>query len=166
MVSRSGWSSTQNLAVIDKDSWGTRIESLKNLSPIISVEIANTYETSTRTVTSSIECDALQAMSGTYKIAAYLAEDSIITAQLTENDPLYPNNIIPNYVDRHVLRGALNSTWGDTLLNGSAAIDAQFQKSYSMVLNSAWNENHCYVIAFVYDASNYEIVQVEEMKVK
>jgi len=166
MVSRSGWSSTQNLAVLDKDSWGARIESLKNLTPLISVEISNAYDTTTRTVNSTIECDALQAMSGTYKIAAYLSEDSIVTAQLTENDPNYPSNIIPDYVDRHVLRGALNSTWGDTLATGNNPKNTQFLKNYSMVLNSAWNAKHCYVIAFVYDASNYEIVQVEEKKVR
>ena len=166
MVSRTGWTTSQNLAVLDKDSWGPRIESLKNLSPLVSVEIANTYDTITRTLNSSIECDALQSLTGTYKIAAYLAEDSIIGAQETENDPNYPDNIIHNYVFKNVLRGALNSTWGDTLTSGNTANNAQLQKSYSMVLNSAWKAKHCYVIAFVYDASDYEIVQVEEKKVQ
>jgi len=166
MISRTGWTQTQNNAVIDKDSWGARIETIKNDSPKLSIELTNAYEPSTRKVSTSLEMDALMDFSGTYKICAYLTEDSIITAQLTESDPNYPDNIMHSYALRHVLRGALNSTWGDTLVSGSVSNNAQFLKNYSMVLNTAWNENKCYVVALIYDASNYEVIQAEEKKVK
>jgi thiol-disulfide isomerase/thioredoxin len=166
LVCRTGWTSSQNLAVLDKDAWGAKMESLKNIAPLASIELTNTYESSTRTVNTSLEVDALQNMSGTYKIAAYITEDSIVAAQVTQNDVNYPDNIIHNYVHRHVLRGAMNSTWGDTLVSGNATTGDQFYKNYSTILNAGWNENHCYVVAFIYDVTNYEIIQVEEKRVK
>lgn len=166
LVSRTGWTSTQNLAVLDKDAWGAKIESIKNIAPLVSIELTNTYATSTRTVNTNVEVDALQNMPGTYKIAAYITEDSIIHAQVTQNDPDHPDNIIHDYVHRHVLRGSMNGTWGDTLVSGGVVTGTQFVNEYSSVLNAGWNENHCYVVVFIYDASNYEIIQVEEQRVK
>ena len=166
MISRTGWSQAQNNAVIDKDAWGSRIESIKDTPPLATLEITNSYNTATRLLNADIELDALTDMNGTYKIAAYITEDSIVQAQLTENDPDYPDNIIHNYVHRHVLRGAMNGVWGDTLTTGATPKDSQFLKNYTLTLNNAWNENHCFVVAFVYDALTYEIVQVEEKKVK
>jgi thiol-disulfide isomerase/thioredoxin len=166
LVSRTGWTSAQNLAVLDKDAWGAKIESLKNIAPMMSIEMTNTYETGTKTVNSVVEVDALENFSGTYKIAAYITEDSIVSAQVTQNDPEHTDNIIHDYVHRHVLRGSMSGTWGDTLVSGNSVNGDQFVKEFSTVLNAGWNENHCYVVAFIYDASNYEIMQVEERKIK
>ncbi|MFA4852488.1 MAG: Omp28 family outer membrane lipoprotein, partial [Bacteroidales bacterium] len=160
MVSRTGWTSSQNNAVIDKNAWGSGIVSIKDDLPQIYIEISNTYNTSTRMVNSAIECDALMDISGIYKICAYLTEDSIIRPQQT------PDSVFHNYIHRHVLRGSLNGTWGDTLMTGNTPKNAQFLENCSITLNSAWNENHCYVVAFIYDVANYEIIQVEEKRVK
>lgn len=165
MINRTGWPQPENI-IIGKDAWGTRIETIKNIDPLISIEVVTTYDTLTRIVDATIECDALTDFSGTYKIAAYITEDSIVHAQVTENDVNYPDNIIHDYVHRHVLRGSMNSTWGDTLASGNIAKNEQFVKNYSTTLDAAWNEKQCYVVVFVYDAENYEIMQVEEKKIK
>ncbi len=162
MVSRTGWTQAQNNAVIDKDAWGTQIETLKNIDPYVSLEIETAYDSLTRNVDAIVECDVLADFSGVYKIAVYITEDSIVHAQMTQDDPENPDNIVHNYVHRHVLRGTMNSTWGDTLVSGNMVTGVKFVKNYSSVLNIAWNEKQCYVVAFVYDASNYEIIQAEE----
>ena len=158
MVSRTGW--TQNNTVIDINEWGPRITTIKDELPKIYMEINNTYNPSTRIVNSAVKCDALMDISGTYKICAYLTEDSIVKPQQNNTTIIY------DYVHRHVLRGSLNGTWGDILLTGNTSQNAQFTKNYSMALDTAWSENHCSVVSFIYDAANYEIIQVEEKKVK
>lgn len=165
MISRNGWTQAQNNADIGINAWGTRIETIKNDEPLLSIEITTDYDTTTRITDATIECDALTDFSGTYKIAAYITEDSIVQAQKTENDVNHPDNIIYDYVHRHVLRGSMNGTWGDTLVSGNVVKGQGFVKNYSSVLNSAWNAKQCYVVVFVYDASNYEIMQVEEKKI-
>lgn len=164
MVSRTGWPQLEN-TVLGKDAWGTRIETVKDIDPLVSLEITTAYDTLTREADATIECNALMDFSGTYKIAAYITEDSIVHAQKTQNDPEYPDNIIYDYVHRHVLRGSMNGTWGDTLISGSITKDEQFVKNFSSTLSVAWNAKQCYVVVFVYDASNYEIIQVEEKKI-
>jgi len=158
LISRTDWGAAN--FVLDANAWGTRIESIKNDTPKAIIEITNSYNTSTRMVNSAIECDALMDITGTYKICAYLTEDSIVKPQQTQDSIAY------HYIHRHVLRGSLNGTWGDTLLTGTTPKNAQFIKNCSITLNSEWNENHCYVVAFIYDASTYEIIQVEEKRVK
>lgn len=165
MISRTGWTTMQNNAVISKDAWGPRIGTIKDLEPLVLIKLTKTYDTLTRTLDVTLECDALTDFSGTYKIAAYITEDSIVHAQKTLNDPEYPDNIIYDYVHRHVLRGSMNGTWGDTLVSGNVVKGQEFVKNYSSVINSAWNAKQCYMVVFVYDIENYEIMQVEEKKI-
>ncbi|MFH0867543.1 MAG: Omp28 family outer membrane lipoprotein [Bacteroidota bacterium] len=165
LVSRTGWPLPEN-TLLNKDSWGSRIESLKDFAPVMSIELSMVYDTVTRKVDATIECNVLTDFSGTYKIAAYITEDSIVHAQMTENDPEHTDNIIHDYVHRHVLRGSMNGTWGDTLVSGNITTNQEFVKNSSATLNAEWNEKQCYVVVFVYDAENYEIMQVEEKKIK
>ncbi|NTW33537.1 MAG: Omp28-related outer membrane protein, partial [Bacteroidetes bacterium] len=144
----------------------TRIQTINNLAPEVKIEISNSYNSSTRTSNINLEFDALQNMNGTYKLAVYLTEDSIVSAQTTTNDPDHSDDIIHDYVHRHVLRGTYNSTFGDTIMTGNISKNAEFFKSYSMILNPAWNENHCYMVVMVYNMSNYEIIQAEEKRIK
>ncbi|NTW33819.1 MAG: Omp28-related outer membrane protein, partial [Bacteroidetes bacterium] len=95
MVSRTGFPTN---AAIDKDAWGTRIQTINNLAPEVKIEISNSYNSSTRTSNINLEFDALQNMTGTYKLAVYLTEDSIVSAQTTTNDPDHSDDIIHDYV--------------------------------------------------------------------
>lgn len=160
MISRTGWSSTQNNTILDKNAWGPKIESLKAEKPDITIDISNTYNSGTRTVDANLEYNAVSTIDATYKTAVYITEDNIVKPQLTED------SIYHAYNHRHVLRASMNTTWGDTLLTGSNIAGSQFFKDYSYTLNSAWNEDNCYIVVIVFDADNYEIMQVEEKKIK
>jgi hypothetical protein len=165
MISRTGWPQLEN-TILNKNAWGPRIVSLKDLQPTIAIEVTDTWNSGTRAVDATVELDALTDIDATYKIAVYITEDSIIQAQLTENDLDHPDNIIHDYAHRHVLRGSMNGTWGDTLIAGNASSGAQIIKNFSSTLNAGWNEDHCYLVVLVFDADNYEIMQVEEKKIK
>jgi len=161
LISRTNWGTTN--FVLDPGNWGSRIETIKNDIPKASIKIINIYEQTVRNLNSIILYKALTDLTGTYKLCVYLTEDSIIKPQKI---PSGTNNSYPH---RHVLRGALNSTWGDIIFSGNTPANETDMESYSMTLKSgtdAWNENHCYVVAFIYDAATYEIIQVEEKRVK
>ncbi len=157
MISRTGYPSN---IILGKDDWGSKIVSIISEEPKFFIKITNDYNTSTKKLNSEIESTTLKDINGVYKISAYITEDSIIRPQQT------PDSVFHNYIHRHVLRGSLNGTWGDTLMTGNTPKNAQFLENCSITLNSAWNENHCYVVAFIYDVANYEIIQVEEKRVK
>ena len=80
-----------------------------------------------------------------------------------------------NYVHRHVLRDGISSnSWGETIISGAIAAGDTAVKNYQYTLpltfpatnGIAPNENLCYVVAYIYDAATYEIIQVEEKKIK
>ena len=71
---------------------------------------------------------------------------------------------VPNYDHRHVLRKALNGTWGTQLSSSNAGDTASFQ--FSATLNSKWKVAECEVLAFIYNSATYEIIQANEAKVK
>lgn len=163
LVNRNGFDQNH---IVSPAGWGTRIESIINQQPKIEIKLNNTYNTANRNVETTVDATILQELSGNYKISAYITEDSIVKPQQTQNDVEYPSNIIESYVHRHVLRGSMNGTWGDTIFSQSLEEGTASQKIFNGTLNAAWNENHCYIVVFIYDVATNEIIQVEELRVK
>ena len=100
-----------------------------------------------------------------------LSQDGIIAEQLNYTLPVGSQNVL-NYEFNHVLRGAINSEWGDLVFPAAASINDSVVKSFTgFSVNSTYDAAKCHVIAFVYDADAasstfYEVLQVEEEKVK
>ncbi len=82
----------------------------------------------------------------------WLIEDGIIYNQVgVENKTSYEHN--------HVLRGAINGTWGEALEVGKTY-------SYNYQLPKIENSGNCSLVAFVYDAKNMEVLEAFQTKVK
>lgn len=148
-------------------SWSTLVSGLVGTPPDVNIEISNTYDPNTKQLTSNIETKFLNSMTGNYKLVALLIEDSIVSPQKDYSLPSPANDTF--YVHRHVLRDAINSTWGDTVGTGIISAGLLNTKNYvytGLATNTGWNPNKCYVVAFVYDISNYRVIQAEEKKIK
>jgi len=149
--------------------WGSVTDSLISLAPEADISITNNYNSSTRMLNSSVRCKFLNSFNGTYKLTLLLTEDSIIAPQKDYSKP--PPNIISNYAHRHVLRDGITASWGDVLNVGSIAQGDSVIMNYVYTLPPSFkgmvpDENHCRVVAYVYDASNYQVLQAEEKKIK
>ncbi|HIN38982.1 MAG TPA: Omp28 family outer membrane lipoprotein [Flavobacteriales bacterium] len=160
MVNRTEVNGTH---ILSHAGWGTAVQALLDLPPDIEIKITNTYDAGTRVVTSTIETEFLNSLPGTYNVVVYLTEDSIINWQ--KDYQATPSTDIENYVHRHVLRGSLNGTWGD-LVDPAPVISTIYTKSYDLTLDNTWDENHCSIVAFVYETTSKEVVQAEEAHVK
>ena len=164
MVNRIGYPTTSHIK--SYSDWGSVISGIINTAPDADIEITNTYNSGTRTLNTSVKTTFLNSLSGSYKLAVLITQDSIIDWQLDYS--LIPD-YIQNYVHRHVLRGAINSEWGDSLntSNGSISVGDSISKSYTnYVVNPLWDDSKCSVVAFIYDSSTYEVIQAEEKKIK
>ncbi|MES2763294.1 MAG: Omp28 family outer membrane lipoprotein [Bacteroidota bacterium] len=137
------------------------------------IKISNTFNTTTNSLNTDITVKSLAVNSGTYKLVVLLTQDSIIAEQLDYSLPV-GSQTITNYEFNHLLRGAINSAWGDAVFTSGAGINDSIVKSYAnFTVNPAYNASKCHVIAYIYDAdlsgSNptaYEVLQAEEAKVK
>jgi thiol-disulfide isomerase/thioredoxin len=140
-------------------SWDGRIEPFTLQAPDAIINIKNYFNASSNKFTSRIKTKFTNALTGNYKIFACVIEDSIIKPQ-KNNDPLIgtvPD--IDNYVHMHVLRGVLNSTWGESIGTNSIAAGTIIEKIYPVTLKADWNEEHMSVVAFIYDAADYHVIQ-------
>lgn len=159
MINRMDYPSLTHIKAYN--DWKGIAASLITIPPDAQIEITNTYTSSTKTVTINLDSKFLNAMIGDYKLGVYIVEDSVAGCQID-----YDANpqLINNYVNRFMLRGDVNSTWGEALATDPAA-NSVFTKSYSSQLNTGWNDQQCYVIAYIYNATTYEVIQAERKKI-
>ncbi len=152
--------------VVGPGDLSTKVADLIEQEASASVEIATSYNTDTRKLDLAITSTFLSLPEGEVKLQVCLVEDSIIGAQ-KNNDPTIGPSVIMNYVHRHVLREAVNSSWGTNLLESGvqAAIETPYTNNFTLNLNSNWNDSQCYVVAWLYNAQDYSVIQVEEKKI-
>jgi hypothetical protein len=114
---------------------------------------------------------SLSNNTGTYKVVVLLTEDSVIAEQLDYNLPI-GNQLIPDYEFDHLLRGSVNSEWGDVIFTVGAPLNSTETKYLTNYqLNATYKLKKCHLIAYICDAdvaspTNYEVLQVEELKLK
>jgi hypothetical protein len=162
LVNRKHFSaySPSGIYYIGASNWIAAVDSTIDDTPEADIRIINNYDPTTRTLCTHTQSKFLNSMSGTFNIVALIIEDSIDKPQAKDI------SILPSYQHRHVLRDAVNSAWGDTLVKNNATANVFLKKSFpSYVVNSSWNASRCATVVFIYDVSNYRIVQVEEKKI-
>jgi hypothetical protein len=64
----------------------------------------------------------------------------------------------------HVMRGAINGTWGTTIAGKGVANPPTLVKTLQSILPAACIPKNCHIIAFISDADSKEILQVAEAK--
>lgn len=152
-------------------SWEGEVAQMLSKPAKFEIKIKNNFVTSSNNLNTSITVRSLSTNTGIYKLVVLLSEDSIIAEQLDYRLPS-GSQTISNYEFKHVLRDAINSTWGDAIFTvGTVANDSVVKKYSNYNLNSAYNAAKCHVIAYVYDAdpnspTYYEVLQVEEAHIK
>lgn len=151
--------------------WETKASPMMQEEADFEIEINNTYNAGSNQVTSAVTVKANKDVSGKFNLSVLIVEDSIIGEQLDYRLPS-GQQIIPDYVFMHVLRGSLNTTWGEQILDGSWIKGDSIAKTYSNYqLSGTMVAKNCHIIAFVYNAdtgssSYYEVMQAEDALVK
>ena len=82
-----------------------------------------------------------------------ITEDGIIYKQIDGSE------LIEKYEHNHVLRKVINGTWGSNIQLSSTLSTY----SYDYNLEDSWVRRNCNIVAFVYDNTNKEVLQVEKI---
>jgi thiol-disulfide isomerase/thioredoxin len=167
MINRKDYTPTTTDHIKAHTTWNSEVAGLLALPPVADLTVTNTYNSSTRSVSIHLVSEFLDSTltSGNYKQVVMITQDSIIDWQLDAGVH------IENYVHKHVLRDNVNGTWGETLVSGAITTNAKIIRDYTYILPAAYkgntcDENHCHVVAFIYNVDNYEVIQAAEAKVK
>jgi hypothetical protein len=153
-----------NSFILQKDEWITHVENITKQNTKLKIKIKNEFADDSKTLTSTVYLKNLEELQGEYKIGVAISEDSIMNWQKDYSLPSGQQDI-ENYAHRHVYRGGLNGTWGETLFENTTAKDTFTKKTFTKQLDANWNTKNCSVIVFVYDAATLEVLQVAESKV-
>ena len=172
MINRIHYNSSSKTHVKSKEKWVALCDSLTQVDPVADIQIKNVYDNSTQKVCIHIETTFLTNLNGKYNLVVLLVQDSIVDAQ--KNYTASPTDVL-NYTHRHVLRDPINGAdgngeeiIGDTtnIINGKTVYKKYQYEIAASYKNIACDINQCYVVAFVYNTSTYEVIQAEEKKIK
>lgn len=131
------------------NNWAAEVGLIISEKANLSVNIANTYDAKTRTLTTKVGAFGVNGtVSG--KLQVWIVEDGIKAMQLMPD-----GSANQDYIHNHVFRAAVNGTWGEevTVKEGETT-----SKDYSYVLPETWNAENISVVAFVYNDNGVENV--------
>lgn len=95
-----------------------------------------------------------QEATGDYYMAVYILEDMIVHNQSSNSSMA---------VHPYVMRTSLtDSSFGDVLMNGTIAMDTEFDQSFSLQVNPNWNKDNLVLIGVVWEKvdNTYQFVNV------
>lgn len=169
LINRAGFRTGNHIKAYT--TWEGEVVQMLSKPAKFEIKIRNTFFSSTNNLTTNVTVKSLATNTGIYKLVVLLSEDSIVAEQLDYRIQT-GSQVIPNYEFKHVLRDAINSTWGDPIFTvGTVVNDSVVKKYTNYNINTAYKPAKCHVIAYVYDAdpnspTYYEVLQVEEAHVK
>jgi len=154
--------------VIDKEAFGTAVSlALDSMpeKPDIFIQLIVSYNSTDRTIGVDVKLTALKDMPiGKYNLSVFVTESRIIEAQKDGSDEIL------DYEHNHVLRGAVNNTWGDEFANSAITNGQTFTKTYSNYkIGDDWDPDNIHIVAFAYyaDGPNEKVViQAEQVDLK
>jgi len=121
---------------------------------------AVTYDEETRQLGLEADVVATAEVDGNFYVTACILEDSIVGRQVV------PGGIDTAYVFRNVFRGTVNGADGDLFLNGSVYLNDEYIYKYNIELDSTYNADQCYFMAYIYDKTDGKILQTALKKIK
>jgi len=143
--------------VLNKDNWRAAVHELFLLPPDADIQLIAHIDTVEHKISASVNVSILNNLNYELNLGAYLAEDSIVSAQLTHT------TIDKNYTHRHMLRAAPLGTFGQAIANSAKQGDV-LQKTLTFDADTVWNPKHCELILFLSNSATGEIIQAESEK--
>lgn len=137
-----------NLAHTD---WAASVRSELQKTALLNIKVENLYAADTRKLHINVDMESvkgIESVSG--KLQVWLVEDGIKSIQVMP-DGAYNTS----YVHQHVLRDAVNGTWGEAY---TLTEDASAEMAYDYDIPSNWNADNMSVVAFAYDDSGVQQV--------
>lgn len=157
MVNRVQDAGSGNALILDWGAWENEIDEQLLVPAQAGLQVAPSFNAGTNQIAAEVEVKALDAISEAVRLTVYFTEDSIVKPQKDGSAN------VPDYVHRHVLRGALNGTYGEDL--GPLAKGVVLNRTYSAALRPADAvASRIYLVAVLTNDATGEVIQAEEVK--
>ena len=156
-IAHTNWSSVLNIAKTDP--------------LVVKLDVTTKYDSTVKSLNVDVIASFKKVYSKNVMISVVLTEDGIKGLQDDQGVE------IPEYDFEHMLRGAVNGDWGESLKTTPIAVNDTVKKSFSnFSLNGlvytpttkpiVVNDKNISVVVFAYDAITREVLQVEKIKIR
>lgn len=154
MVNRSGYPSD---VLSNYTDWGNMISSLTGSTAEVGMDISYTINGDAMTI--DVSTQAKVSFAAGHNVVVCITEDHIIDWQTIAGQ-----GDVSDYEHNHVLRDVVGSTWGQEI--GEISVGDEAINTFTCNIDPVWNLKNCNIIAYVYNTSNYEVIQVEEIHIE
>jgi len=145
--------------------WGNAVSTALGTAPLVDLQMINEYDNDARKLCTHIKTRFITSIDRNLKLVVVLNESGIIQPQKNNDAEVGEVPVILNYEHNHVLRGAINSSWGNTVAQKGTANPESVVKTFKYILNGEYVAANCQVVAFVYDDETKEVLQAIEKPV-
>lgn len=152
-------------ALVHKEtSWPSTVSLAKKNELIVKVELKSMYDKTAKALNVETKLTFQKAYANNVKLNLILTEDSIIGPQ---TDYSQNPDHIEHYHFEHMLRCAINGSWGEVAKTAPIAVNAT-----ATILNSnfsvdtKFNDRQLTLVAIVFDEVTREVLQVEKVKIR
>jgi len=147
--------------LFDVNKWGIEVDTSMKEETLLGINIEPNLQGDK--LSGEINLEFITDFNQSSSLQIWIVEDSIIEAQKI---PESQGGIIEDYVHNHVLRGAINGTWGEELPSATYSKGDKETISFANYqLGDDWVAKQLAIVAFVYDNESKRIVQVEKKKI-
>ena len=149
--------------VVGASEWTSAVNSVIGNDAPVRLIVKTDFNNATRELKVSIHSKFLQTVeSNDIRLTTCMMEDNIIGKQTTAS------GIDENYVHRHVFRGTADGqTWGRVLSSTeSISAGSNFITNMKFTLSDEYNADEFYIVAFISDNTNKNVLMAAEKKVK
>lgn len=152
-----------NSRTISDGAWAEAMAVMAGQEADLDIQFTSfNYDAGSNTVQGEISVPVVSDITGDHDLVLYLTEDHVIDWQIDAEST--PSNV-ENYEHRHVLRAALNGTWGEPIITGGATTGDTLTATFSYTLPSnVLVPANCALVAYVAQRDTYEVKQVTERK--
>ncbi len=158
VVNRSDYEGSLTLF---KDQWEPAIQALLEEDPVIYLEIETEYNETSRELDIHVHADFLADHGEAVNLSVLITESGIISAQKNDLASVGEVPDILDYEHQHLLRKAVNGTWGDLLVE-TVVGGTTMTKDYSLTLDNDWTAENVSVVALAIDSDTYAVIQAGE----
>jgi len=146
---------------IDVADWAGKISEILENEPVIDINLDLSYSDS-REIDIDIDVVFIKESDDALMLSLYFVEDSIKSWQKDYSLPAGQQDI-ESYSHNHVLRDAINGTWGHQITIGQVNANDVISKSYNYSIKPEWIIKNSSIIAFVYKSETKEILQASQI---
>lgn len=151
--------------IIQKETkWSASVAQAMKDVDLCDMWVTPVFYSASNTLNTTVKAKFKKSYGTNTKLSVVFTEDSIIGPQ---KDYSKNPDIVPNYVFNNMLRGGINGSWGDLFKTAPIKYNDSLTVKYNdfAIDTSKYKPRRLSVVAFVYNATTKEVIEVEKAKV-